>query len=90
MAIIWVILLTFFVGALLGFVASLITENEKEIYQKYFRYFLLVIAIAIPLVIVFTEQNFLILVFAFSLIVFWNYADNIFRFFGIKRHKKKK
>ena len=84
------ILITILAGAILGFVASLITEDEKEIYEKYFKYFLILLIILIPLMFFLNKELFLLVLFLLFVLLCWNYTDQIFKFFRIKRHKKKK
>lgn len=89
MAIVGLILLIILIAGILGVIASFITEDEKEIYQKYFRWFLIVLLVSIPLVIFFLEVNsFYIILFLFFLILCWQYSDKILKFLGIKRKRK--
>ena len=89
MAIGLLILVTVLVAFVLGPVASLITEDEKEIYQKYFKYFLIALIVLIPVMYWFADLGSLfIVIFLFVLVLSWQYTDHIFRFFGIKRKKK--
>ena len=79
------------VSFVLGLIAHIVTFEEKEIYQKYFKYFLIALVIMIPLTIWLMDKNSIILViFLFFLILFWHYGQEILSWLKIKRHKKKK